>query len=99
MPLAKLCEKIFAGKGGCVACHSTDGSTKVGPTYKGLFGKTEPLEDGTTAKVDENYLRESILQPNAKIVKGYPKGVMPSLQGQLSENEINALVEYIKELK
>lgn len=99
LSLAKKGEKIFAGKGGCVACHSVDGSTKVGPTWKGLFGKTEAFDDGTTGAADENYLRESILQPNAKIVKGFPKGVMPSLQGQLSENDISALIEYIKELK
>jgi len=55
--------------------------------------------DGTKVTVDENYLRESILAPNAKVVKGYPSGVMPTYQGQLSEDELSALIEYIKELK
>lgn len=48
---------------------------------------------------DENYIRDSILNPNKDIVKGFPKGVMPTFQGQLNENELNALIEYIKTLK
>jgi cytochrome c oxidase subunit 2 len=97
LTLAQKGQKLYSAKG-CVACHSVDGSPKVGPSWKGLFGKTETLEDGTVA-VDENYLRESILQPNAKVVKGFPKGVMPPMQGQMNENEVNAVIEYIKELK
>jgi cytochrome c oxidase subunit 2 len=98
LTLAQKGEKYFNSKG-CVACHSNDGTAKVGPTWKGLFGKTESLDDGSTVVADENYLRESTLQPNAKIVKGYAKGVMPAYQGQLSETELSALIEYIKELK
>ncbi len=83
---------------GCVACHSTDGSRRVGPTWKGVFGTTEQLEGGKTAVVDENYIRESIVEPHAKVVKGYPPS-MPTFKGLLSDQEINALIAYIKSLK
>lgn len=97
LTLAQKGKKYYNDKG-CAACHSIDGSVRVGPTWKGLFGKDEVWEEGHGI-ADENYLRESILNPNAKIVKGYPKGVMPPYQGQLSENDVTALIEYIKELK
>jgi cytochrome c oxidase subunit 2 len=58
------------------------------------------LADGSEVPdVDENYVRESILNPNAKIVKGFPAGVMPAFQGQLNETELSAVIEYIKGLK
>ncbi len=82
----------------CFTCHTTDGSKSIGPTFKGLFGKEEVLEDGTTVVVDENYLRESILDPQAKIVKGYPS-VMPSYQGQINDRQLTALIEFIKSLQ
>ncbi len=85
---------------GCLTCHSVDGSRRVGPTWKGLFGKEETLADGSTVKVDEAYLRESIVDPNAKVVKGFPAGVMPQDFGQkLSDKEIQAIIEYIKTLR
>jgi cytochrome c oxidase subunit 2 len=99
LPLAKRGEKLFALKA-CASCHSVDNpAVKVGPSLFKKFGTDETFSDGTTAKVDENYVRESILEPNKHIVKGFPTGVMPTFQGQLNENELNALVEYIKELK
>lgn len=99
LPLAKRGEKIFSVKA-CASCHSVaDASVKVGPALWKKFGTTHEIEGGTDVTVDENYLRESILNPNAKIVKGFPKGVMPAFQGQLSETELNALIEYIKTLK
>jgi cytochrome c oxidase subunit 2 len=76
-----------------------DGSPKVGPTFKGLFGKTSMFDDGTEAKADENYLRESLVNPTAKTVKGFPKGAMPSFQGQLSEEELTAVIDFIKNQK
>ena len=90
--------KIYQAKA-CTACHSLDGKVVVGPTFKGLFGKTEQFADGSSASVDENYLRESILNPNAKIVKGFTAGQMPPFQGQLSDEEVTALIEFIKTLK
>lgn len=90
--------QLFNEKG-CVACHSLDGSPKVGPSFKGLFGRTSAFDDGTEAKADENYIRESIVNSNAKTVKGFPKNVMPSFQGQLSEEDLAALIEFIKNQK
>lgn len=83
----------------CAGCHSIDGTRLVGPSIKGLWGRAEELEGGGTANVDENYIRESILEPNAKIVKSYPTGLMPTYKGQLSDEEISALIEYIKSVK
>ncbi|RMG89693.1 MAG: cytochrome c oxidase subunit II [Chloroflexi bacterium] len=62
---------------GCAACHSVDGTQIVGPTWLGLFGREEQMDDGSTIVVDETYLRESILNPNAKIVSGFNANIMP----------------------
>ena len=98
LPLAKRGEKLFALKA-CASCHSVDSpAVKVGPSLYKKFGTEEVIEGGAKVVVDENYLRESILQPNAKIVNGFPHGVMPTFQGQINENELNALVEYVKSL-
>jgi cytochrome c oxidase subunit 2 len=97
VPPAKRGEQLFA-TWQCGTCHSLDGSRKVGPSLKGIFGKTEELEGGTSVKVDENYLRESILVSNAKVVKGYP-AVMPIFQGNLKDPQVDALVAFIKEQK
>lgn len=94
---ADIGQKIYQSR--CLACHNLTDQKNVGPGWKGLFGKTETLEGGATVKVDENYLRESILDPNAKIVAGFPKGVMPTQAGQLNEAEISGLIEFIKSLK
>jgi cytochrome c oxidase subunit II len=80
---------------GCVACHTVDGGSGVGPTWKGLFGKTETLTDGSQVLVDETFVREFILNPQARHIKGYPP-VMPKIE--LSEEELSALVAYIKSL-
>ena len=93
----QLGQKLFVSKA-CNTCHTTDGSPKIGPSFKGIYGHTTALESGGSVKVDDNYIRESILEPQAKIVKSYPP-VMPTFKGQLSEQEINALIEFIKSLK
>lgn len=97
MPIAEL-GKLQYTKWGCNACHSLDGTRLAGPTFKGLFGKTEELADGSTVKADETYLRESMLVPTAKVVKGFAP-VMPVFQGQLSDKNIEALIAFIKEQK
>lgn len=99
MPLAEVGKDLYSEKA-CMTCHSLDGSPKAGggPSFKGLWGKQETLADGSTVTVDENYLRESILVPNAKIVKGY-QPVMPSFQGSLKENHVAGLIEFIKAQK
>jgi len=86
---------------GCKACHSIDGTPGLGPTLKGLFRKmVTVLTDGKERKLiaDEAYLQKSILEPNADIVKGFPP-MMPSQKGLLTDQEIDALIGYLKELK
>jgi cytochrome c oxidase subunit 2 len=78
---------------GCLACHSVDGSKGIGPTWQGLYGKTETLADDTKIKVDEGYIKESVLNPSAKIVKGYAP-VMPVFAP--SDKELDALIAFIK---
>ena len=87
----------------CAGCHSIDGSAKTGPSMKDLWGKDERLSDGSTVKVDENYVRESILEPSKVLVEGYGTtgtlSKMPSFQGKLSDAEIGYLIDYIRWLK
>ena len=83
---------------GCMQCHSTDGTRGIGPSFKGLFGKSEQLADGSSAKVDEDYIRESVMEPQAKVTMGFAP-VMPTFKGKLSDAEITGLIEYIKSLK
>jgi cytochrome c oxidase subunit 2 len=82
----------------CLACHSIDGSQLVGPTWKGLYGTEEELEDGSTVPVDEAYIHESIIDPMAKITKGYPPS-MPPFGGMLTEEQINDIIAFIKSLQ
>ncbi len=79
----------------CRTCHTTDGKPNTGPTWQGLFGKTEHFTDGSSQQVDEDYIRQSILFPGNKIVQGF-KNQMQSFQGQLSEEQINAIIQFIK---
>jgi len=94
-PLSATGEKIFAELG-CVTCHRTDTQGR-GPNLQGVFGKPVLLQDGRTVTADENYIRESILDPGAKVVNGF-KPVMPTFQGLVSEEQLNALVAYVKSL-
>lgn len=90
--------KALYQRRGCAQCHSVDGTQMVGPTFYDLYGQTAVMDDGEQLQVDDNYIRESILEPQAKARAGYRK-VMPTYQGQLKDPEINALIEYIKTLK
>lgn len=96
--------KQLAGQYGCMACHTVDGSSSVGPTWKGLYGSQVKLASGQTVTADEAYLRESITNPDAKIVQGYQPGSMgPAVQpyqAQIQQGQnLDALVEYIKSVK
>jgi cytochrome c oxidase subunit II len=81
----------------CKSCHSVDGTKLAGPSWKGIFGKDEATSAGPV-KVDENYLRESILEPNAKVVTGFAPA-MPTFKGQLKDKDIDYVISYIKSLK
>jgi len=96
-PLAELGEQLYRKKA-CFTCHTIDGARLVGPTLKGIFRNTVQHADGSAAVVDENYIRESLLSPQAKIVDGFTP-VMPTYQGQLSDREIDGIAAYIKALK
>lgn len=93
---AELGAKLYQTKG-CAGCHTTNGSRLVGPSFLGVFGHQVSLSDGSKVTADENYIRESILTPSAKIVAGYPNA-MPTFQGQLTSQELDALVAFIKSL-
>lgn len=80
---------------GCLGCHSVDGTASAGPTWRGLYGKTENLSDGNTVEVDDAYLKEAIVNPNASIVKGFA-AIMPAYQ--LSEEDLKALVDFTRSL-
>ncbi len=84
---------------GCIACHSTDGSVegRLGPSFKDLYGATRPLEGGAQAIADEAYLRDSIINPAARIVEGY-EVAMASYEGILSETDVASLLLFIKSL-
>jgi cytochrome c oxidase subunit 2 len=80
---------------GCLACHSLDGSASLGPGWKDLYGGTEQLADGSSVQVDEAYLIESILEPKAKLVQGYPPVMVPYT---FQQEELDALLALIKSL-
>lgn len=85
---------------GCVACHTIDGSKLIAPTFKGMFGSTETVvTDGVSRQitVDEEYIRKSILDPNADLVEGY-QALMPPQRDLLTDEEIDAIIEVLKEL-
>jgi mono/diheme cytochrome c family protein len=88
---------------GCMACHATDDTKqpKIGPTWKGLYGKKRQFTKGPEVIADDAYIRESILIPSAKIVKGYEKAEtgMPVYQGVLSDSQIQSIILFIKTLK
>ena len=83
---------------GCASCHGANGEGGRGPTLAGAFGKMTPLQSGESVRVDEVYIRESILNPQAKLVAGFGP-IMPTFQGQVSEDQLVQLVAYIKSLQ
>ena len=92
--------KLLVSKYGCLGCHSTDSSKLVGPTWQGLYQSQVKLADGKTVTADQAYLIESIMNPSAKIVNGFPDNVMPKTFGTaLTQSQINDIVSYIESLK
>ena len=96
LSLAEVGEKVFGGR--CAVCHKTSSEKLIGPGLAGIFGSMRSFTKGKPALADENYLRESILNPGAKIVQAYSNQMTP-FAGTLSEEELSGLVEYIKSLK
>ena len=80
---------------GCVACHSDDGTTRIGPTWRGSFGTQRNLVNGETLNIDDAYIKKSIMNPSIQIAAGFAS-VMPAYN--LSEEELDAIVEYMKNL-
>jgi cytochrome c oxidase subunit 2 len=93
--LAERGEKDF-NRFGCVTCHKEDATGRA-PSFKGLYGSVVRLEDGRGVKAEETYIRESILDPRAKVVAGY-EPVMPTFKNQVSDDQIVELIAYIKSL-
>jgi cytochrome c2 len=91
-------EELFV-KMGCIACHAVDGKGdgKIGPGLKGLLGSERQFKDGSNAIADEDYIRESIVAPGEKVVKGF-EGEMPSFLGVISDGDLESLVMYIRSL-
>lgn len=87
-----------AAEKGCLGCHSIDGRPHIGPSWRGLFGRMEELQDGSAVRVDEAYLTRSMMDPEAQIVAGF-EPVMPSFLGQIGAAETAAIVEFIKSLQ
>jgi len=84
---------------GCVSCHSLDGSTIIGPSFKGIYGKKITVLTGgkpRTLVVDDAYLRDSVRNPAKDVVENFPQGIMPNLSDQINEKQMNAIITFIK---
>lgn len=90
-------EKLI-GMFGCLQCHSIDGSAKVGPSLKGFYGSEVAIAGQGKVKMDEEFIRESLFEPNAKIREGYKAG-MPSFKGQMKDEWVDAIIAYIKSIQ
>ena len=97
MPLADLGRQTYTSAG-CNACHTLDGTSRIGPSFLNLYMTDRDLADGSVVVADEDYLRRSILEPQAEVTAGYPNN-MPSYAGRLSERQIEGLIAFIKELQ
>ena len=96
LPPAEAGQKLYKMKG-CAQCHSIDGSPGVAPTFKDFFGGEVPLQGGETITADENYVRESIVDPLAKIHRGF-EPVMPTFAGKIKDQEITMLIAFMKSI-
>jgi cytochrome c oxidase subunit 2 len=90
----------LARRSGCATCHSLDGSRRPGPTCKGLYGRMRALAYGQEVVADDAYLRRAIVNPDAEIAQGFPKGMMPKdFTRKLSEEKLRAIIALIKSVR
>jgi cytochrome c oxidase subunit II len=89
--------QMFVKNMGCLQCHSVDGSKNTAPTFKDLFGSQRPMADKSSVPADENYIRESIYDPGAKIAEGFSLQ-MSSYRGRLKDKDVNAIIAYLKSI-
>jgi len=95
--LVALGAHVYEGKG-CIACHTVDGTPRIGPTFLHDYGTQVALADGRTVAMDDAYIRESILDPRAKARPGYPPA-MPAFGGVITDKELAAVTAYIRSLR
>jgi cytochrome c oxidase subunit II len=96
MPPVELGKRTYDIKG-CKQCHSLDSEAGTGPSWKDMFGSERKFADGSTRVADEDYIRESILNPGKEVLAGYDN-VMPTFQGQIKDQEITGVIEYLKSI-
>jgi cytochrome c551/c552 len=97
-PDAAVRGEIIAGRAGCLACHTTDGSSGSGPTWRGVAGSSRPLQSGEVVIAGDVYLTNSILDPGSQVVVGFDNIMPPDFADSLTGGEVGDLVEYIKSL-
>jgi len=96
-PLKEVGQRVWENRG-CKECHSIDGVKGQGPSFKGIWMKMEKMSDGKMVQVEANYIRESMMYPQMKVVAGF-EPIMPTFQGLLREREMLGVIEYIKSLQ
>ncbi len=96
LPPVEWGEELYTARN-CNTCHSIDGSPLVGPTWQGTWGTTRAFADGTSAVMDDNYIRQSILDPGSQILQGF-QPQMPSYEGLLNDRDILAIAAYMREI-
>jgi cytochrome c oxidase subunit 2 len=89
----------WAEQFGCLVCHSVDGTPLVGPSWQGLYGREEELQDGTTVVADEAYLHNSIVDPQSQIVAGFPNAMPPAAAAGLTDEQIADIIAFIESLR
>lgn len=87
----------LAAKYDCTTCHTTDGSEGIGPSFKGMFGRTETLADGKQVVVDDAYFVDSVHNPDLQVVKNFEPGNMP--KGEMTDEELQDIIQFVKTLK
>ena len=98
LPPAQRGARLFIRKG-CASCHTVDGTPKIGPTLKGVYGSMVRVVVGPPLKADDDYIRRSLLEPDFRIVEGFESVRMPTFKGLLKDHEIDELIQYLKTLK